>query len=87
MLGMRLIVIHHVWHPPASPIQPGIVPLLMVLRVHDGTAIAQASGLAVVGLSIGELHCVPIEAGCGRWWRFDVVGFARAGVGYHLLVN
>lgn len=34
MLSMLLKVVQHVGHPTTRPIQPSIVPLLVVLGVH-----------------------------------------------------
>lgn len=38
VLRVLLVVVQQVWHPPTRPIQPGVVPLLMVLGVHAGSA-------------------------------------------------
>lgn len=34
MLCMLLVVVEQVGHPTTAPIQPGIMPLLVVLGVH-----------------------------------------------------
>lgn len=43
VLSMLLEVVQHVGHPAARPIQPSIMPLLMVLGVH---AVDEAHKLA-----------------------------------------
>lgn len=53
VLCMLLVVVQHVGHPPPSPVQPGIMSLLMVLGVHAGKL---ASRYPVWGFADGGLR-------------------------------
>jgi hypothetical protein len=41
VVGVLLVVIEQIGHAPTGAIQPGIVSLLMVLRVHAGGALGR----------------------------------------------
>lgn len=48
MLSMLLEVVKHIWHSSARPIQPGIMPLLMVLGVHAVERVPQQTSIGLV---------------------------------------
>lgn len=61
VLGMLLKIVQHVGHPTARPIQPSIMPLLMVLGVH---AVYDADKLSARG-EVRELTGTGLAAGAG----------------------
>lgn len=54
MLGMLLKVVKHIWHSSARPIQPGIMPLLMVLGVHAVESVSQQTRMGLVEEACGH---------------------------------